>query len=54
MKKKLCTMAVSLMVGLSLVACGGNAKQAETGRSLRQEQRRQRKKEAILLRRLRM
>lgn len=32
MKKKLCTMAVSLMVGLSLVACGGNAKQAETGK----------------------
>ena len=32
MKKKLCTMAVSLMVGLSLMACGGNAKQAETGK----------------------
>ena len=32
MKKKLCTMAVSLMVGLSLVACGGNAKQAESAK----------------------
>ena len=32
MKKKLCTVAVSLMVGLSLMACGGNAKQAESAK----------------------
>ena len=32
MKKKLCTVAVSLMVGLSLMACGGTAKQAETAK----------------------
>ena len=32
MKKKLCIVAVSLMVGISLMACGGNAKQTESAK----------------------